>query len=696
MDAETGEIGGYRLLEEIGRGGFGVVYRAQAPGGGPAAVKLLHAGAGADPGLRETFAHEVAAARRVSPFCVARVLDADPHAERPWIASEFIEGRTLTQEIGARGPRRGADLHRLAVSTATALTAIHRAGVAHRDFKPDNIMMAPDGPRVIDFGIARSFENTAFQATAKVGTLRYMAPERLNDAPYLTPAVDVFSWGAVMVYAASGRHAFEGRTPVAVITRILTGDPDCSAVPEELRGLVVRCLDSEPDRRPTAHQVLNSLLGLGADDTDVETALVSGRTAATGAAGTLPTEDIRGVPTLRETLKLTEELPGPGVRPGRPYGFAGGWYRSLGGLAEAFHADTDAACELFGDPDERADLAAWIAEHPGDTGIDPDLLRRQPVDVELAVLRFVARVRPDLPPRYRGTDVGLSGARATAAGRADPLDDDVDLPLNAAEAAAGCDCREPGHPCRPGQGCDEYRRMIRAARSALALYLRESERYAAVLSPAEPRSRTAFDRRADGGLFLRAVLAPDEWRRAVGRDRDALDPSLRRYLPTEPPTGTPQPVWACHGLVVRVLRELLARLDSRHRKLSERIERREAFALALRRRNTQHTWARLIAAGAACLFALPLYFSDDRAVDAVTGMALTALLWSVFFLLGYALVMIAADSHKMLHPPPSDRMRKKYRSTRGWRNKARQAEEDAARLRRELVELDGVRERLPA
>ncbi|MFE3458551.1 serine/threonine-protein kinase [Nocardiopsis aegyptia] len=692
MDAKADGIGGYRLLEEIGRGGFGVVHRARAPDGGLAAVKLLHSDAGADPQLRATFAREVEAARRVKAFCVARVLDADPHAERPWIASEFIDGPTLTRRLREEGPRRDADLYRLAVSTATALTAIHQAGVAHRDFKPDNIMMAPDGPRVIDFGIARSFENTAFQATAKVGTLHYMAPERLNDSPYLTPAVDVFSWGAVMVYAASTRHTFGGRTRAAVITSILTGEPDCSAVPGELRGLVTRCLDKDPGRRPSAHEVLNALLGIGGDDTDIETSLVSGRSAATEVS---PTEEITGTATLRETLKVTEEVPTAGARSAQPYGFAGGWYRSPGEVGEAFQANAQAACEVFGDPDELAALAAWIVERPGGTRISPDLLRQRPADVELAVLRFVAQARPDLTPLFRDKDVGLAGARVLARRRENPLADDLYVPMSAAEVAAEYDCREPGHPCPPGQGCQEYRRVLKAARSAMTHYLRESEHYAAVLAGAEPRARTAFDRRADGDRFLQAVLAPEEWRRAVRKEREGLAPELRRYLPPEPPVGTPQWVWASHGLVVHVLAGLLGQLDSRRQELSARIERREEFAFALRKQRWQRTWTILVAVGGSSLFAVPLYFDDDRVVGNAAAAAMLGFLWAFMFPFIFLLVLMVAERWEMLHPSPSADMSKEYRSVKGRRNKLRRAAEDVARLGREMAKLDEARERLP-
>lgn len=689
MGAEDDDaVGGYRLLEEIGRGGFGVVHRALAPSGGLAAVKLLHADAGADPALRAAFAREVEAARRVSPFCVARILDADPGAERPWIASEFIEGPTLTRQVQAEGPRRGADLYRLAVSTATALTAVHQAEVAHRDFKPDNIMMAPDGPRVIDFGIARSFENTSFQATAKVGTLHYMAPERLNDAPILTPAVDVFSWGAVMVYAASGRNAFRGSTATAVITQILTGAPDCSPLPDELRGLVSRCLDKDPQLRPSAHQVLNSLLGSGGGGTDIETALVTGSTAVAAAP---PTREFTTLRATAEAAEPKEPKPGPDARSGQLYGFAGGWYRSLDGLAEAFQANGEAACQVFGDPEELASLSAWITEDLGSSAISPDLLRR-PEDVELAVLRVVAQARPDLSPVFRGQDVGLAGARALARNCEDPLEHDILLTLDVADVAAGCDCREPDHPCRPGQGCVEYRRMLKSARSAMAHYRQESERYAAALAGAEDDVRTAFDQRADGGRFLQAVLAPDEWRRAVREERAGMEPSMVRYLPPEPPVGTPQPVWASYGLVVLVLRGVLGRLASQRQEMREEIGQRRKYARALRSEGWQLTWIRLLAAGGASPIAVAAYSDDDVVVEGATAVLFAGFIWCIVFL--GIFIAIYTFAERMLDSP-SIRIGHKYRSVKGRRNKVRQAREDAAQLGRKLNELDAARERLP-
>ncbi|MFE6309081.1 serine/threonine protein kinase [Nocardiopsis sp. NPDC057823] len=252
-------VGGYRLVRSLGRGGFGEVFLGEAGDGSRAAVKVLHASWSGDADMRRRFAAEVEQARRVSGFCIAAILDADPEAEQPWIATEFIDGPTLQRAVAEEGPRRGMELQRLAVNTATALAAIHAAGVVHRDLKPDNIMLAADGPRVIDFGIARAVETTSVTASGVVGTIGYMAPEQLEGAR-LTSAVDVFSWGAVMVYAATGREAFQAPTQASRIARILSGGPDLGDIDEPLRSVVERCLDKDPDRRPDASSLLNLLI----------------------------------------------------------------------------------------------------------------------------------------------------------------------------------------------------------------------------------------------------------------------------------------------------------------------------------------------------------------------------------------------------------------------------------------------------
>ncbi|MEU6425843.1 serine/threonine-protein kinase [Microbispora sp. NPDC046973] len=251
-------LGDYRLEGRLGVGGQGIVFLGAAASGGPVAVKLLHSRVD-DASARRAFAREIEAVRRVAPFCTAQVLDADLDGDRPFIVSEYVDGPSLREHVTAAGPRTGGDLDRVAVGTATALAAIHRAGVVHRDFKPGNVLLGSDGLRVVDFGISRLADATATTGNP-VGTPAYIAPEQLQGRP-AGPAADVFCWALTLVYAASGRHAYTGDTYAAVMARILYGTPDLEPLTGLLKDLVVACLAAEPADRPDAGQVLSALLG---------------------------------------------------------------------------------------------------------------------------------------------------------------------------------------------------------------------------------------------------------------------------------------------------------------------------------------------------------------------------------------------------------------------------------------------------
>ncbi|MEU7740919.1 protein kinase [Nonomuraea sp. NPDC049158] len=244
-------IAAYRIIGRLGEGGQGIVYLGQAPNGRPVAVKVLRQSLGGD----DRFAKEIAAARRVEPFCVAQVLDASMGG-RPYIVSEYVEGPSLQQA----GRHVGGDLQRLAVSTATALTAIHQAGIVHRDFKPANVLLGRDGPRVVDFGLARVADSAVTVTSSVVGTPAYMAPEQLAGA-HVGPAADVFAWASVMVYAATGTPPFGEDSLPAVINRILNQEPFLGDLPEPLRSVVYACLAKDPAARPQMRDVLLRLLG---------------------------------------------------------------------------------------------------------------------------------------------------------------------------------------------------------------------------------------------------------------------------------------------------------------------------------------------------------------------------------------------------------------------------------------------------
>ncbi|WP_051107917.1 serine/threonine-protein kinase [Actinomadura atramentaria] len=255
---DPAEIGGYRLTGRLGEGGQGVVYLGEAPDGRRVAVKVLkNAGAAA----RARFAREMAAARRVAPFCTAAVLDSSAEDELPYLVSEFVDGPSLQQHVADTGPLRGDELHRLAVNTASALAAIHAAGIVHRDLKPANVLLGPDGPRVVDFGVARAMD--AEDSTQLVGTPAYFAPEWLKGDPP-TAASDVFAWAGTMVYAATGQPPF-GRAPTlpAVLHRVANAEPDLTGVPETLRDLLRTCLGKNPARRPTARDLITRLVEPG-------------------------------------------------------------------------------------------------------------------------------------------------------------------------------------------------------------------------------------------------------------------------------------------------------------------------------------------------------------------------------------------------------------------------------------------------
>jgi serine/threonine protein kinase len=258
---ETGDprtLGRFELLARLGEGGQGIVYLGRGPGPGEeqVAVKVLRSTA--DASVLERLARELDAIHHVQPFVTASVIEASTDGERRYIVSEFIDGPSLQERVDTRGPLPEGELQRLAVGTATALTAIHGAGVVHRDFKPANVLLGPDGPRVVDFGIARLID-AATMTSGVIGTPSYISPEQLSGARP-TSAVDIFAWAVTMVYAATGRPAFGGDSVMAVMHRILTEQPDISGVPASLLPVIRDCLNKDPQARPSARDLLLRLI----------------------------------------------------------------------------------------------------------------------------------------------------------------------------------------------------------------------------------------------------------------------------------------------------------------------------------------------------------------------------------------------------------------------------------------------------
>jgi WD40 repeat protein/serine/threonine protein kinase len=270
-------LGAYRLVGRLGEGAQGVVYAGTGPDGANVAIKLLRARIGEHAvDDADGFLREVSAARRVAQFCTAQVLGAHMDGDRPYIVSELVDGVSLQRIVHDEGPRRNGALYRLAVGTITALAAIHRAGIVHRDFKPSNVLLGPDGPRVIDFGISRALDSSVTLSSGVVGTPAYMSPEQIG-AQRVGPPSDLFSWAVTMVFAATGRPAFGFDSLPAVIYRVINEEPDVSQLPDRLRPLVQSCLAKRPEDRPTAAEALFILLDQqGADTDDLERSMTAG------------------------------------------------------------------------------------------------------------------------------------------------------------------------------------------------------------------------------------------------------------------------------------------------------------------------------------------------------------------------------------------------------------------------------------
>ncbi|MEU6739432.1 serine/threonine-protein kinase [Streptosporangium sandarakinum] len=255
-DHEERRLGPYRLIGTLGRGGQGTVHLALTPRGEKVAIKVLHEHFTGDPVVRERFIREVEATRRVATFSTARVLDVNITDDQAYVVSEYVDGVSLEQLVRDQGPRTEDGLTRLALATAGALAAIHRAGVVHRDFKPANVLIGGDGPRVIDFGIARALDQATATATGSViGTPAYMSPEQISGE-HVGPESDVFSWASTMIFAASGRTAFGADTIPAILNRVISHHPDLSSLPSSLRPLAAACLDKRPANRPTAADIM--------------------------------------------------------------------------------------------------------------------------------------------------------------------------------------------------------------------------------------------------------------------------------------------------------------------------------------------------------------------------------------------------------------------------------------------------------
>ncbi|MEV7006392.1 serine/threonine-protein kinase [Streptosporangium sp. NPDC051022] len=314
-------IGGYVLRRELGRGGMGVVHLATTPTGGLAAVKVIHPQLARDAAFGRRFEREVAAARRVARFCTAPVLDAGIEGGTAYLVTEYVKGPSLAQAVREQGPLLGANLEALAAGIATALHAIHEAGVIHRDLKPSNVLLSPLGPRVIDFGIAQLVGDESLVSQAILGTPAFMAPEQVRGEP-LTPAADVYAWGGVIAFAGTGRLPFGGGSPPEVLYRIVNEGPSLDGLEERMRAVVERAMAKDPARRPSARRLLGELIG-GRPTPETVTQAVERSWAAAGAPGAPGTPalpegpaDTAGAAVPGEAvLPMGWAVPGEAVRP---------------------------------------------------------------------------------------------------------------------------------------------------------------------------------------------------------------------------------------------------------------------------------------------------------------------------------------------------------------------------------------------
>ncbi|MCL7381005.1 serine/threonine-protein kinase [Streptomyces sp. 35G-GA-8] len=497
-EAERPDYAGRYLLEAaLGSGGMGVVHLATSASGLRLAVKVIHTNHASDPEFRARFRQEVAAARRVSGAFTAPVVDADPEAERPWMATLFIDGPTLSERVKRNGPLDAEELTRLGAGLAEGLRDIHRAGVVHRDLKPSNVLLASDGPKVIDFGISRPTDSDLRTETGKlIGTPPFMAPEQFQRPREVGPAADVFAMGAVLVHAATGRGPFDSDSPYIVAYQVVHNEPDLAGVPEQLLPLITRCLAKDPADRPTPDEMMATLRPSSAPGADGR----RGARVSSSGASALRTSGLRAsplVPAQRVPDRAENADPDPATH-ARP---AGSRTRHLR-IRPAERAEGA----------EGAESAAGTEPH----GAEPESGR--------PAARPRRRIR-----RWAAIGVVLAAAAAAAgfAGARASMDDGAADPARPAEAKGPGGTFQPWHIKLPDTGGGNHIPVCSAAEAAV--YCTAPGIKAARLDPADGRldwsvkgDKTAAEADAgaapvlSGGLLH--VISPG------GARLEALDP----------------------------------------------------------------------------------------------------------------------------------------------------------------------------
>lgn len=324
-DSDPLEIGDYRLMGRLGAGGMGLVYLGQSLSNRLVAVKVVHRELAADAEFRDRFSREISAVRQVSGAFTAPVVDADPQAATPWLATVYIPGPTLDQAVEEHGPLPENTVRTLGAGLSEALRDIHRSGLIHRDLKPGNVLLAEDGPRVLDFGIAHLADGTKLTKTGTaIGTPGFWSPEQVQQQE-LTSASDVFSLGALLGFAAQGRPVFGTGHPLTQMRRVCDGDPDLADVPDRLRELLDRCLAKPPEQRPKIPELLRMASAVPTQQAwlpDGVTAMVTAQTKQEGDAATEITPP--DPPTRKYTEFAANDHPAPPPREERARSAASG------------------------------------------------------------------------------------------------------------------------------------------------------------------------------------------------------------------------------------------------------------------------------------------------------------------------------------------------------------------------------------
>ncbi len=384
-------IGPFEVLGRLGAGGMGLVYLARSASGRRVAIKTVRTELAEDQLFRVRFTREVEAARAVSGFYTAAVVDADPRAAVPWLATAYVPAPSLEEIVNECGPLPAQAVRWLAAGVAEALQSIHGAGLVHRDLKPSNVLVVEDGPRVIDFGIASGVSNTRLTMTnVAVGTPAYMSPEQAKDSRSVTGASDVFSLGSMLVFAATGHPPFHGANPVETVFMLLREGPDLEGLPDELRPLIEACMQMDPTARPNPAdlqaQLAPHLFGSGSDDSGTASAWLPERAVSL-------IEARRGGRPARPPQNSGRSGGGAGARPpvppppphdpvvppppsqAAPVGAPGTGPVRLAGAAVPIGpgprvADTRAAA-VQAPPPAVALAATWTKPRPGVNGAEP-------------------------------------------------------------------------------------------------------------------------------------------------------------------------------------------------------------------------------------------------------------------------------------------------------------------------------------